>query len=252
MITYEDLDEFQDLVTAMAIQAQQSSATYVQAQRYLVDKQEGIYLFGGRGDAFFQLYDQAIKGLHEELDIFSLKLSRFRQKHASDILRLSQTVRIRLAILDPKFPLPQDNCSIAAIRDREERAQNGSIMRDVAAWCDVYDQYLAEIRSGRLQVAAGRGLQIHLYNALPTINLFRADTSLFVGPYLLDVEDRHTPTFLIRGETPEGSLGRHLYKAYDAHFRAVWTAASTRCISVVDSDERRRWSLGIYVDAIAS
>jgi hypothetical protein len=252
VIAFEDMGHFADLVTAMAIQAQQSSPTYVRAQRYLVDRREGIYLFGGRGDAFFQLYDQAIERLRSELDIFSLKLSRFRQRHGTALLQLSQSVRIRIAILDPKFPLPRDGCSIASIRDREERAQNGAIMRDVAAWCDHYDRYLEQVKYGTLQLAAGCGLHIHLYNALPTINLFRADTSLFVGPYLLNVEDRHTPTFLIKGDTPERSMGRHLFKEYQAHFTAVWDASSTRCVSEVTADERLGWSRGVYVDALAS
>jgi hypothetical protein len=252
VIAYEDMGDFADLVTAMSVQAQQSSPTYVQAQRYLVDRREGIYLFGGRGDAFFQLYDQAIEALTSELDIFSLKLSRFRQRYGTQLLQLSQRVKIRIAILDPQFPLPQDNCSIASIRDREGRAHSGAIMRDVAAWCDLYEGYIERVRRGTLQITAGSGLHIHLYNALPTINLFRADTSLFVGPYLLNVEDRHTPTFLIKGDTPERSMGRNLFREYQKHFAAVWDAESTRKISDVATDERLGWSRGVYVSALAS
>lgn len=46
-------------------------------------------------------------------------------------------------------------------------------MRDVAAWCDIYDEYLKKVEAGELLVQSGCGLAIHLYNALPTINLFR-------------------------------------------------------------------------------
>jgi hypothetical protein len=252
VIAFEDLEELENSVTDMAVHAQQSSATYVQAQRYLVDRDEGIFLFGGRGDAFFRLYDQAIDGLREELDIFSLKLGRFRQRHSSSLITLSARIKIQLALLDPNFPLPQASCSIASIRDREERAQSGSIMRDVAAWCDVYEDYLKKVETGELCVQKGCGLNIHLYNALPTINLFRADESLFVGPYLLDVEDRHTPTFLIKGDKGDRSLGRHLFRAYQSHFAAVWSDLSTRSISTVTEEERRRWRLGSYSDALAN
>lgn len=246
IIFYSDHQELEDLLTLMAVKAQQSSATYVQAERYLVDRREGIYLFGGRGDAFFQLYDQAIQGLQSELDIFSLKLSRFRQKHGNELLNRSQTVRIRLAILDPQFPLPRDNCSIASIRDREERALSGSIMRDVGAWCDLYEKYQAMVEDGTLTITPGCGLEIHLYNALPTVNIFQADNSMFVGPYLLDVEDRQTPTFLIKGDTAERSLGRNLFKAYQAHFAAIWDDKSTRDVKSVAIEERKLWTQGVY------
>jgi hypothetical protein len=248
-IVYEDYEELVDLVTAMAVESQQAAATYVHAQRYLVDRREGIYLFGGRGDAFFQLYDQAIDGLREELDIFSLKLGRFRQRYGNDLLKLSKHVRIRIAILDPAFPLPKNNCSIASIRDREERAQNGAIMRDVAAWCELYDRYRELRNAGQLDILGDCGLSIRLYNALPTINLFRADTSLFVGPYLLDVEDRDTPTFLIKGDTQERSMGRNLYKAYQAHFKAIWDNPTTRSIGTIAPEERAAWSRGQYAEA---
>ena len=120
-------------------------------------------------------------------------------------------------------------------------------MNGVAEWCQLYDDY----KEHRAQhpPSGGGNLEVRLYNTLPTVNLFRADSNLFVGPYLLDVEDRSTPTFLVRGDTSDHSVGRELYDAYQTHFEAVWNAPTTRQLKDVSSAERAEWSSGEYAGA---
>jgi hypothetical protein len=244
-IYYDHVDQLPEALTQLAIEATQSPPVYVRAERYIVHRAEGLYLFGGRGDAFFKLYDEALHSIQNGLDIFSLKLSRFRQEHESTLIDIAQRSRVRIALLDPRFPLPEDHCSLASIREREEKSSVGAIRRDVAAWATVQRRYQALIDEGTLAETPVNGLEIKLYNILPTINLFRVDKSLFVGPYLLDVPDRETPTFLIKSEAPgHGSMGTTMFSVYQRHFDAVWNDGGTRPIASVDPQELEAWRDG--------
>lgn len=244
-IFYENHGEIDDYLTAMSVQSLQSLPVHVKAGRYIVDRNEGLYLFGGRGDAFFQLYDEALVDIKSQLDIFSLKLSRFRKQHKTTLFSAAEHTRIRIALLDPGFPLPEDHISLASIREREERSPVGAIRRDVEEWATLFSEYRAAVEAGRINQTNENGLYIRLYNILPTVNLFRVDTSLFVGPYLLDVEDRETPTFLIKSEAPgHNSMGNTMFKVYQRHFDAVWANTSTRAIETISEEELKCWREG--------
>jgi hypothetical protein len=135
--------------------------------------------------------------------------------------------------------------SLASLREQEERSPVGAIRRDVAEWAVLVAEYRKKVEDGQIIVEPGKGIEVRLYNILPTVNLFRVDTNLFVGPYLLDVEDRETPTFLIKSEAPgRGSMGSTMFKVYDRHFEAVWSNKSTRTIEAVSSDEIAHWGQG--------
>lgn len=206
---------------------------------------EGLSVFPGRGDAFFKLYDDALADIRGELDIFSLKLKRFRREHERTLMKRAATTRIRIALLDPAFPLPEDHVSLAAIREKEERSAVGAIRRDVAEWAGVIARYNQALAAGQIVPDGDSGLAVRLYNILPTINLFRVDTNLFVGPYLLDVEDRETPTFLLRSATTgPASMGATMFRVYQRHFDAMWNDARTRNIEDVPEDELACWREG--------
>jgi SIR2-like domain len=244
-VFYDDHDEISAYLTAMSMQSLQSLPVHVKAGHYIVDRNEGLYLFGGRGDAFFRLYDEALLGIQDELDIFSLKLGRFRRQHSATLLAAAARTRIRIALLDPSFPLPEDHISLASIREREERSPVGAIRRDVAEWTTVCSEYRRAVDDGAMEETERNGLHIRLYNILPTVNLFRVDTNLFVGPYLLDVEDRETPTFLIKSEAPgHSSMGNTMFKVYQRHFEAVWTNPTTRPLASVREEELQCWREG--------
>jgi hypothetical protein len=141
--------------------------------------------------------------------------------------------------------LPEDHISLASIREREERSPVGAVRRDVAEWATVHMDYQRAVNDGDMKETEKNGLHIRLYNILPTVNLFRVDTNLFVGPYLLDVEDRETPTFLIKSEAPgHNSMGNTMFKVYQRHFEAVWTNPTTRSIGSVRDEELRCWREG--------
>ncbi len=242
---YEEHVDVEQILSSMSLHTLQSLPTHVRSSRYIVDRNEGLYLFGGRGDAFFQLYDEALLGIQSQLDIFSLKLSRFRKQHTETLLNAASKTRIRIALLDPAFPLPADHVSLASLREQEERSPVGAIRRDVAEWADLVAEYRKRVDRHQIVVAPGKGLEVRLYNILPTVNLFRVDTNLFVGPYLLDVEDRETPTFLIKSEAPgRGSMGSTMFNVYNRHFDAVWSNERTRSIEEVSSDEIAHWREG--------
>lgn len=244
-ILYDTHDQVGEFLTAMAMQTARSLPIHVKAGRYIVDREEGLYLFGGRGDAFFQLYDEALLGIQKQLDIFSLKLSRFRRQHTATLLAAAARTKIRIALLDPAFPLPEDHISLASIREKEERTAVGAIRRDVAEWAEVYSEYQKALKDGAMEETEHSGLAIQLYNILPTVNLFRVDGNLFVGPYLLDVEDRETPTFLIKSSAPgHNSMGNTMFNVYQRHFNAVWNDSRTRSIDKVSADELECWRQG--------
>jgi hypothetical protein len=244
-IFYDAHADVSDLLTAMSMQAVQSLPVHVKAGRYIVDRNEGLYLFGGRGDAFFQLYDDALGGIQSQLDIFSLKLSRFRRQHTATLLKAAARTRIRIALLDPGFPLPEDHISLASLREQEEKSPAGAIRRDVSEWATVYADYRRAVDGGDLAETPSNGLAIRLYNILPTVNLFRVDSNLFVGPYLLNVEDRETPTFLIKASAPgHSSMGNTMFNVYQRHFEAVWSNPRTRAIGQVLPEELDCWRQG--------
>ncbi|NTF64921.1 SIR2 family protein [Rhizobium rhizogenes] len=242
---YRDHSELPDLLSILAVEALRSPPVNVPVSRYIVDKREGLYLFGGRGDAFFKLYDDALRAIDKKLDIFSLKLGRFRREHEETLLKAAKHAKIRIALLDPRFPLPEGQGNLASIREREEKAQEGAIRRDVAEWVDLYARYRERVAAGELMEGEENGLDIRLYNILPTVNLFAVDQSLFVGPYLLNVEDRHTPTFLLRSEAPgRASMGDTMFNVYKRHFDAVWSDVETRNIAEVSEQEVSAWKAG--------
>ncbi|MBY5394645.1 hypothetical protein HFN01_07375 [Rhizobium leguminosarum] len=250
---YDDHSDLPDLLSSLAVEALRSPPMNVPVSRYIVDKREGLYLFGGRGDAFFKLYDDALKAIDKQLDIFSLKLGRFRREHEGTLNQAATHAKIRIALLDPRFPLPEGQGNLASIREKEEKAQEGAIRRDVAEWADLFKRYRQKVAAGEITEGDENGLHIRLYNILPTVNLFAVDQSLFVGPYLLNVEDRHTPTFLLRSEAPgRTSMGDTMFNVYKRHFDAVWNDAETRDIADVSADEVSAWKAGRSFGPVAS
>lgn len=242
---YQDHADLPEILSQLGAEALRSPPVNVPVGRYIVDKREGLYLFGGRGDAFFKLYDDALRAIDKKLDIFSLKLGRFRREHEETLFQAATHAKIRIALLDPRFPLPEGQGNLASIREREEKAQEGAIRRDVAEWADLFKRYRTKISDGKIVVGEGQGLSIKLYNILPTVNLFAVDQSLFVGPYLLNVEDRHTPTFLLRSEGPgRTSMGEAMFNVYQRHFDAVWSDPQTRDIADVSDAEVVAWKAG--------
>jgi hypothetical protein len=242
---YKKHSDLPEILSKLALESSRSPPISVPVSRYIVDKREGLYLFGGRGDAFFKLYDDALKAIDKQLDIFSLKLGRFRREHEPTLLKAAGHAKIRIALLDPRFPLPDGQGNLASIREREEKSQEGAIRRDVAEWVKLYRRYKEKVSAGEIVESDFNSLEIRLYNILPTVNLFAVDQSLFVGPYLLNVEDRETPTFLIRSEAPgRSSMGDTMFNVYKRHFDAVWDDANTRSMSDLPPEEVLAWESG--------
>lgn len=212
-------------------------------------QQDGVYLFGGRGDKFLEMYDQSIESASSKLDIFALSLNRLRRNHGRRLLELARTLRIRIALLDPQFPVPNEMASLAAIREKEERGSQGDIRRSVAAWYyDVWRPY-CEQHAVLPSDPEGPGLFMKLYRVLPTVNLFRADNRLFVGPYLVSVEDHKTPS-MVFDAIPHATrhVGTRLFETYQKHFDEIWNSEDTRDFIGLREEEVEQWRKGLLSD----
>lgn len=240
-IGYEDYDKLPDIIAEMCKISREANAVFVPDSRYFVDASAGIHLFGGRSESYFKLYDEAISLTRDNIDIYSLKLNRFLDKWGDRLMVMSQKMRIRVALLDPHFPLPDDGLSIASLREQEEQILPGDIKRGIHKWHLFQQEYMTKISSGSLKIEADKGLEIKLYNSLPTLNIFKVDDVCFVGPYLLDVEDDNTPTFMLQKTALSGSFGSELYRVYEKHFNAVWSDKKSRRLADVELKEKAAW-----------
>jgi len=93
-------------------------------------------------------------------------------------------------------------------RDAEEHDRVGSIREDVEA-------FLKEV-APHLTADEPHPFQVRLYRCLPSVNLFRVDSELFWGPYLIHQQSRNSPTFIVK----EGPL----FKMLMEHFESIWSS----------------------------
>jgi hypothetical protein len=194
------------------------------------DENEELSLFMQRRLPYLRLYDRALEKANESIDILSIKLNRLRERQGELLLKKSESVKIRIALLDPCFPLPSEEHSIASIREQEEKMNMGEIRKEVAEWYfNVWEQ-----KDEHSQ------LDIRLFKALPTINLIKADSKMFVGSFLLNENDL-SPTFIVENKRTD-SMGYKLYQTYLEHFEIIWNSA--RSFDELTEDEINAWKDG--------
>jgi hypothetical protein len=156
-------------------------------------------------------YDSRLSRLSEQIDILGFGLKTLRQDYRNDFKIWKGRANVRILIIDPYFPGPNDSYSVQ--RDREERDELGTIREDVEAFLIDIDTYLG--------TEGPRTFSVRLYRCLPSFNLFRVDKELFWGPYLINRQSRNSPTFIV-GPGP-------LFDTLNDHFDAIWDSNELSC-----------------------
>jgi glycosyltransferase involved in cell wall biosynthesis len=178
------------------------------------NEEQGIQLFMKRIDPYLRLYDYALENANENIQITSIKLKKLRTKQKQMLLEKSQTVKIEILLLDPRFPIPDEPNSIAAIREKAESLKSGEIKDEVAEWLKVWKEYEKDYKR---DAQSNAGLEIKLFRSLPTVNMIRTDSKMFVGTFLLTKEsNERQPTFIV--ENKPNTMGEKLFTSYLEHF----------------------------------
>lgn len=159
-------------------------------------------------------YDDRMRRFSKRADILGFGLNALRQDHAASFGRWKQQGHVRVLLIDPDYPTP--NASFAGERDAEENDAVGTIAQQVRQF----------VRDTKGHLEADR-FEIRLYRCLPLLNMFRIDSDILWGPYLMAEPSRNAPTFVVRE-------GGEMFDRLVNHFEHIWSDA--------------RWSRPVPVD----
>ena len=171
-----------------------------------VDEWGIIDIFSGRSVTIEDEYDKRLKVMKKELDILGFGLSHFRKDYNKSFIEIAGKAKVRILLLNPDFP-EYEKYSISDIRDEEEGQTKGTIRSQVEEFISDYKKMKKELKNDKFEV--------RLYNSLPTVNIFKIDNEMFVGPYLMDRDSRRTITILI--DSKGDMFEQHL-----EHFDEIW------------------------------
>lgn len=140
----------------------------------------------------------------KQLDGIAFGLKSFRSNRRQDILNcLTNGMHMRLLVMDP-------NGQFIGQREIEENVSAGSMTKsieDLVEWAN------------KLNTDSGNGkIEVRYYNAMTLDFYWRIDDSLYIGPYMYDVESQQTITYKFK----KGKKGFQLYTDY---FEKLWTDA---------------------------
>ncbi len=169
-----------------------------------------------------QEYDRRLQNVDEAIDIMGYGLQSLRQDYRNDFKRWRNRANVRILLLDPTFPVTDH--SYAAQRDKEERDDSGNIEKNV-------HRFLEEVQP-LLESTDSHTFEVRLYRCLPSLNIFRIDSEMFWGPYLIGQPSRSNPTFLAH----KSGL---LFPRFLEHFNEIWTNPELS-ISVQDYQKNRQ------------
>ena len=179
----------------------------VQRQRSL--EESGLRdIFARRSVSIRPEYDQRLQDAHKQIDILGFGLNSLREDFLDSFATWAQRCKVRVLLLDPEAPTGA--ASFADRRDSEEGATPGKIRQEV-------EQFLAATTALR---SSNPNFEVRLYHALPSVNIFRIDDSMFFGPYLLLQPSRNTPTLLIGRGT--------VFDRLEEHYNALWSDGFSR------------------------
>jgi hypothetical protein len=162
--------------------------------------------FEARSTRIMQEYVKRLGAARERIDIIGFGLSAFREDFLEDFPQWIRRAEVRILLIDPEFP--SVGLSYAAQRDREEKNPVNGIAADVR-------KFVEEV-SGLMGSNETHSLQVRLYRCLPTLNVLRIDDELFWGPYLVGVQSRNSPTFLV-------NRGGILFDRFSRQFETIWS-----------------------------
>jgi hypothetical protein len=159
--------------------------------------------FEGRSVLIKEEYTNRLSAARD-IDVIGFGLSAFREDYASRFLDLAQTKNIRILLLDPAYP---SESTYADQRDHEEKNTPGDIAKDI----NQFIKQTAEVRQ-----KFPKSFRVRLMTCLPSINLFRFDSEMLWGPYLVGEQSRNMPTFLV-------ARGGYIFNRLDEHFNSIWS-----------------------------
>lgn len=161
--------------------------------------------YPGRSTRIKEQYDTRLAGARQSIDIMGFGLRQLREDYLNDFSGWATRAHVRILMVDPDAPAK--DCGHSLQRDIEEGNPIGAIASEVREFL---------LQTTELRAQNPERFQIRLYQALPSINIFRVDDELFWGPYLIRTQSRNTPTFLVQ----RGGL---LFERFTEHFDALWT-----------------------------
>lgn len=161
-----------------------------------------IDAFEARAAAIRSSYDTRLIKAKSNIDILGFGLRALREDYSNSFPLWKEQARVRILLINPESPIATR--PYAEQRDFEENNPLGSIAADVHQFLRV---------AGPLIESGGR-FQVKLYKCLPSVNIFRTDSELFWGPYLVREQSRNTPTLLIQRGV--------LFDRLMSHFDRIW------------------------------
>ena len=181
-----------------------------QAARLVLYARFGILgAFERRGAMIRDEYDKRLREARRFIDVIGFGLHHLQEDYRQDFPQWAAASTVRILLLDPEAP--DGGLSYADARDAEEGEAEGTIAGEVRDFLD---------RTAELRRDHGERFQVRLYRAMPSINMFRVDDTMFFGPYLMERPSRNTPTLL---------LGRGvLFDELASHFDALWSDRFSR------------------------
>jgi len=165
-----------------------------------------VDIFSGRSVTIEEEYSKRLEKMTQHLDIIGFGLSHFRKDYGKHFIELAGKAKVRILLLNPEFHIC-DDLSISDIRDKEENQEIGTIRSQVIDFIKDYKKLKKELNNNNFEVK--------LYNSLPTINIFRIDNEMFIGPYLVNRDSRRTITIIAKSEG-------ELFKQHLEHFNELW------------------------------
>jgi hypothetical protein len=167
-----------------------------------------VGLHSKRSSEIKETYAKLLADMKSRIDVLGFGLVHLREDYRLDFAAWSTRARVRVLLLNPDFP-SSGASSAADIRDAEENSHAGRIRGEI-------NQFIADYRANTS--IDKTKFEVRLYNALPTINMFRVDETVIWGPYFIGGPSRNMPSFVVKG----GYLNRTL----DEHFDHIWNNLS--------------------------
>ncbi|WP_156158869.1 hypothetical protein [Methanosarcina siciliae] len=171
-----------------------------------------VNVFSSRSVSIEVEYSKRLEKMSKNLDVIGFGLSHFRRDYGKKFIELSGKGKVRILLIDPEFHLNEGK-SISDLRDIEENQDIGSIRSQVKDFIRDYKKLKEILNSDNFEV--------RVYNCLPSVNIFRIDNEMFIGPYLINRDSRRTVTVLVN------STGE-LFEQHMEHFEEIWNNYSRK------------------------
>jgi hypothetical protein len=151
------------------------------------------------------VYQRYQREVVDRLDLLGMSLKHFQQDVGAELagwVHERENLHIRIVLLNPNSPY----CDI---RDGEE----GGPVGEISEW---------GLRLTEIVLQAGHPrIKVRWHNTLPTVNMYRLDDVMFIGPYLIGRLSRLTTTL-------EVDVKGLFAEQYLQHFENLWSPPRTR------------------------